>query len=133
MSAPWIPDLPSLTRWADHCGASAFSGSNGVFPDVARWREELLTPLERTARWLRERGTTRIALSGSYRLTTAFALGYSLRSAAGFERQVFFPDGFLMAGFGRATSSSGLGSDGFVMRPMAWTRRPSKRSLSWEV
>ncbi len=66
-------------------GASAFSGSNGVFPDVARWREELLTPLERTARWLRERGTTRIALSGSYRLTTAFALGYSLRSAAGFE------------------------------------------------
>jgi hypothetical protein len=73
--------------------ASEFSGSGGVFPDAARWREELLAPLERTARWLRERGATRIALGGSYRLTTALALGYSLRSATGFEIDISTREG----------------------------------------
>ncbi len=73
--------------------ASEFSGSGGEFPEPARWREGLLTALERIARWLRQHGATRIALSGSYRLTTALALGYSLRSAIGFEIDISTREG----------------------------------------
>jgi len=73
--------------------ASEFCGTGGAFPDAARWRRDLLLPLERSARWLRERRTTRIALSGSYRLTTALALGYSLRSATGFEIEIATREG----------------------------------------
>ena len=68
--------------------ASAFSGGSATFPDPVRWTEELLAPLERTARWIRARGISRVALGGSYRLSTAFALGWSLRSAIGFELEI---------------------------------------------
>jgi hypothetical protein len=68
--------------------ASAFSGGASGFPDAAVWAEGLLAPLDRTARWLRQRGASRAALGGSYRLTTAFVLGWSFRSATGFELDI---------------------------------------------
>ncbi|TGV11391.1 SAVED domain-containing protein [Mesorhizobium sp. M8A.F.Ca.ET.173.01.1.1] len=68
--------------------ASAFSGRDGGFPPPAQWADDLTAPLDRTARWLRSHAVHRVALSGSYRLTTAIALGWSLRSAIGFELEV---------------------------------------------
>ena len=65
--------------------ANKFSGAEGVFPPLDGWRLDLLAPLEATSSWARERNRQRIALSGSYRLSTAFALGWSFRSAIGFE------------------------------------------------
>jgi hypothetical protein len=68
--------------------ASSFSGGQSGFPHAKRWREELLVPLEKTAAWARKRNHARIALSGSYRLTTAFAIGWAFRSAIGFEIEI---------------------------------------------
>jgi hypothetical protein len=42
-------------------------------------------PIDATARWAREHNHQRIEVSGSYRLSTAFALGWYFRSAVGFE------------------------------------------------
>ena len=68
--------------------AAAFSGGAMPFPPPPTWKPELLEPLERTARWLRSRGISRVSLGGSYRLTTAMMLGWSFRSAVGFELEV---------------------------------------------
>lgn len=73
--------------------ASSFSGSGGQFPEAGEWAAGLLTPLERASRWLTNRGASRIAVEGSYRLTTGFALGWSLRSALGFELEIATRDG----------------------------------------
>ncbi|WP_245436530.1 SAVED domain-containing protein [Mesorhizobium tamadayense] len=73
--------------------ASAFSGRDGVFPPPARWADDLVAPLDRTARWLRSHAINRVALTGSYRLTTAMIIGWSLRSATGFELEVPTRDG----------------------------------------
>lgn len=73
--------------------ASAFSGGGGAYPDPARWAEDVLAPFDRTARWLRASGVSRVALGGSYRLSTAFAVGWSLRSAIGFELEIPTRDG----------------------------------------
>jgi len=68
--------------------ASSFSGGALGFPDTTRWREGILAPLEKTADWARSRNQARIALSGSYRLSTAFAIGWAFRSAIGFEIEI---------------------------------------------
>lgn len=68
--------------------ASVFSGREGRFPEPAEWADDLIAPLDRTARWLRSHAVPRIALSGSYRLTTAIVLGWSLRAAIGFELEI---------------------------------------------
>jgi len=68
--------------------ASAFSGADGVFPPDALWASGLLEPLERTARWARQQGRQRVCVTGSYRLTTAFAVGWSFRSATGFDLEI---------------------------------------------
>jgi hypothetical protein len=68
--------------------ASRFCGVDGTYPESGRWRAELMDPLEKAARWAREQGYRRIALSGSYRLSTALGLGWAFRSAAGFELDV---------------------------------------------
>ena len=68
--------------------AKAFSGGPAPYPTPEVWAGDLMTPLDRTARWLRESRVSRVALGGSYRLTTAMALGWSLRSAHGFELDV---------------------------------------------
>ena len=65
--------------------ASAFSGGAAGYPPSDTWAPNLLTPLDHLHRWARATGHKRIALSGSYRLTTAFALGWAFRSAVGFE------------------------------------------------
>lgn len=73
--------------------ASAFSGRDGVFPPPAQWAGDLAAPLDRTARWLRSHAIHRVALTGSYRLTTAIIIGWSLRSALGFELEIPTRDG----------------------------------------
>lgn len=73
--------------------ASAFSGREGKFPGSAEWADDLVAPLDRTARWLRSHAVPRIALSGSYRLTTALVTGWSLRAATGFELEIPTRDG----------------------------------------
>ena len=73
--------------------ASGFSGVRTPFPPPETWARDLAAPLDRTACWLRSHGFTRVALDGSYRLTTAMILGWSLRSAVGFELDVPTRDG----------------------------------------
>jgi len=87
---------------ADHSGvddgaleidASAFSGGEQGWPTSGVWQQGLLAPLAATSRWLRGANIHRIRLTGSYRLSTAFAIGWSFRSAAGFELQIPTRDG----------------------------------------
>lgn len=68
--------------------ASAFSGGDSTYPPPERWASDLVSPLRDTAAWLVQRGMSRIALAGSYRLSTAFAIGWALRSATGFELEI---------------------------------------------
>ena len=86
-------DRNEVDETAFELDASDFSGGAVPFPPAARWDEELVAPLDRTAQWLRSRNIGRIALSGSYRLTTAFAVGRSFRSATGFEIEIPTRDG----------------------------------------
>jgi SMODS-associated and fused to various effectors sensor domain len=73
--------------------ASEFSGGTKSFPGTDQWTEGLLAPLNRTAGWLRRLGVARIGLRGSYRLSTAMSLGWSFRSAIGFELEIPTRDG----------------------------------------
>ena len=73
--------------------ASEFAGGSLPFPPTPRWSQQLLNPLDVTARWLHSHGINRVALSGSYRITTALALGWSLRSATGFEVEMLTREG----------------------------------------
>ena len=75
----------SADQSAIEIDGSAFSGTNGQFPPPSNWQAELIAPLEATANWARRHNHHRIALSGSYRLTAAMAIGWSFRSATGFE------------------------------------------------
>ena len=68
--------------------AKAFSGGPTPFPPPEAWDSGLIEPLDNTARWLRRHRIDRVFLKGSYRLTTALVLGWSLRSAHGFELEV---------------------------------------------
>ncbi|MDT9600436.1 SAVED domain-containing protein [Sphingosinicella rhizophila] len=73
--------------------ASLFSGGAASFPASERWAEDLIGPLDRTARWLRAGGVSRVALGGSYRLSTAMVVGWSLRAASGYELEIPTRDG----------------------------------------
>ncbi|WP_338834504.1 SAVED domain-containing protein [Bradyrhizobium septentrionale] len=64
---------------------SSFSGGSTGFPAAVRWHTQLREALIATANWARKNDFARIGLSGSYRLTTAFLLGWTFRSALGFE------------------------------------------------
>jgi hypothetical protein len=75
--------------------ASAFSGTGG-FPGAETWREDLLLPLDKIATWLRKRQISRVGVAGSYRLSTALSIGWSLRSATGFELEIATRDGVWM-------------------------------------
>ena len=68
--------------------AKAFSGGPASYPAPEVWASGLIEPLDKTARWLRRHSVSRVVVGGSYRLTTALALGWSLRSAHGFELDV---------------------------------------------
>lgn len=81
-------DCNEVDETALEIDASSFSGGPTPFPSPERWQDELVTPLDYTARWLRSRSVTRLAVGGSYRLTTAFALGKALRAASGFELEI---------------------------------------------
>ena len=78
-------DRNSADQSAIEIDCSAFSGTNGQFPPASNWQAELVAPLETTANWARQHNHHRIALSVSYCLTTAMAIGWSFRSATGFE------------------------------------------------
>jgi hypothetical protein len=68
--------------------ATSFSGLGSGFPPPQQWREKLMKPLKLTADWAHAQGFRRLELSGSYRISTAFALGWAFRSATGFELDV---------------------------------------------
>ena len=72
---------------------SMFSGGAVPFPVPERWAEDLVAPLDRTARWLRASAVSRVALGGSYRLSTAMTLGWAFRAASGFELEIPMRDG----------------------------------------
>jgi hypothetical protein len=72
-------------RDAIEIDASKFSGGESGFPMPERWQSGILEPFTATARWAQSNHYQHISLSGSYRLTTAFAFGWSFRSAIGFE------------------------------------------------
>ncbi len=57
-------DRNEVDETAFELDASDFSGGAVPFPPAARWDEELVAPLDRTAQWLRSRNIGRIALSG---------------------------------------------------------------------
>ncbi|MBR0944928.1 hypothetical protein ABIF66_000554 [Bradyrhizobium japonicum] len=68
-------------------GAANFSGGPAGFPPTTEWAK-LIAALDSTSRWLRSRSIARVKVGGSYRLTTAIALGFSFRAATGFELEV---------------------------------------------
>jgi hypothetical protein len=68
--------------------AGAFSKTDGTCPPPEAWASDLLTPMEHAAVWARQGGRQRVLLTGSYRLSTAFAAGWSFRSANGFELDI---------------------------------------------
>lgn len=68
--------------------ASPFSGGSTPFPESEGWNG-IIAPLGATERWLKSRQVSRVALSGSFRLTTAFVRwGWTLRSTNGFELEI---------------------------------------------
>jgi hypothetical protein len=73
--------------------ASAFSGGAAAFPPPQMWARDLVTPLVETARWVKKHGGNRVVLSGSYRISTAFVLGWAFRSAHGFDLEIPTRDG----------------------------------------
>ncbi|MBS0234172.1 MAG: SAVED domain-containing protein [Proteobacteria bacterium] len=81
-------DRNEVDETALEIDASAFSGGSAPFPEPARWQDELITPMDHTGQWLRSRSVTRLAIGGSYRLTTAFSLGKAFRAASGFELEI---------------------------------------------
>jgi len=68
--------------------ASGFSGIDGIFPTSQTWLSNLVPPLQSAANWARLRNHQRIELSGAYRLSTAFTVGWSFRSTLGFELNI---------------------------------------------
>jgi hypothetical protein len=73
--------------------ASPFSGTEGPPPTSDEWQSSLLVPLDRTARWAHSTGRSRVRITGSYRISTAIALGWAFRSATGFELEIATRDG----------------------------------------
>ena len=68
--------------------ATPFAGGASGFPEPERWQRDLVLPLTRVATWAHGRGHQRVRLSGSFRLSTAFALGVAFRAARGFELEI---------------------------------------------
>jgi SMODS-associated and fused to various effectors sensor domain len=91
-----------------------------VYPDTAVWASRLLSPLDHTAHWLRTNAQQRLTLSGSYRLSAAFALGWSFRSAIGFELDIETRSGLW--------STDDRPSAGTISPP--WTIVPAQRTHS---
>lgn len=73
--------------------ASPFSGTEGPPPTADEWRSSLLVPLDRTAKWAHSTARSRVRITGSYRISTAIALGWAFRSATGFELEIETRDG----------------------------------------
>lgn len=67
--------------------ASEFSGAKG-YPASAVWQSGLHEPLAAASDRLHGLGESRVALSGSFRLSTGFVLGHAFRAARGFELEI---------------------------------------------
>jgi len=81
-------DRDDIEASALEIDASPFCGGDIAYPPTDEWEGRLSNPLRETAAWLRRNRTSRIALDGFYRLTTAMIIGYHLRSAHGFELEI---------------------------------------------
>lgn len=58
----------------------------GAYPHPTRWAQDLIAPLDRTAPVAT--GARRVALGGSYRSSTAFAIDWLSHPAIGFEIEI---------------------------------------------
>ncbi|HEX8914924.1 MAG TPA: SAVED domain-containing protein [Humisphaera sp.] len=81
-------DQVSPEEHAIEIDASRFCRGDLPVPPPKAWQEELLPPLAATAAWAKSLGRTRVTLSGQCRLSTAFAVGATFRSADGFDIEV---------------------------------------------
>ena len=77
-------DRDSEQPGAMEIDASAFVGGQAGFPEPSEWAA-LTTPLQKLAEWAHRGGHRRIRLTGSTRLSTAFAVGAAFRAARGFD------------------------------------------------
>lgn len=68
-------DQNAAEEFAIEVDASAFSGGANPYPPPDRWDSDVLAPLSRIAKWARGKNDFRIALSGSFRLSTAWSIG----------------------------------------------------------
>jgi len=84
-------DRNSPVEAAVEIDASPFSGTG--LPSDEVWQTLLLAPFDCTARWSHRQGRNRLRITGSYRISTGFALGWSFRSATGFELEIITRDG----------------------------------------
>lgn len=80
-------DRASPEAHAIEIDASRFSDM-GVVPAPEDWHAGVVAPLLATARWAATSNRSRIRISGQFRLSTALALGWSFRSATGFELEI---------------------------------------------
>src|SRR4051812_33186580 len=64
-------DRNSSQENAVEIDAAAFSGGENSFPEPEIWNDELIAPLNTVARWAQAHRQQRIALSGSFRISTA--------------------------------------------------------------
>jgi hypothetical protein len=65
--------------------AGAIDLGGGISPIKERWISDIAIPIEATAQWAREQNYSRIEISGFFRISIAFALGWYFRSVKGFE------------------------------------------------
>lgn len=72
---------------------AAFLSGDGRFSDAAVWEADLLQPLRRLKGWWQSSGCRRLAVEGSYRLSTAFAIGAIFNAGSGLDLDIATKDG----------------------------------------
>lgn len=72
---------------------AAFLSGAGRFSEAEVWAEDLVEPLQALKAWWQGRGCRRISVEGSYRLTTAFAIGATFNAGAGLDLDIETRDG----------------------------------------
>ncbi len=68
--------------------ASPFCGGGRGVPHADDWQRHLVAPLTNAARWAYRSGYRRVRISGQFRLSPAFVVGWAFRSSTGFELDV---------------------------------------------
>ncbi|HWU81682.1 MAG TPA: dsDNA nuclease domain-containing protein [Caulobacter sp.] len=72
---------------------AGFLSGDGRLSGAAVWEADLVQPLRRLKSWWQERGRRRILVEGSYRLSTAFAIGATFNAGSGLDLDIVTKDG----------------------------------------